>query len=513
MSADPFPTNLGDLLQRAGAGDRLALVDLRQGDAPVELSATELRRRVAAFAGGLRRRGIEPSQRIGFLSDNRWEMLVGYLGAMVAGGVAVPINHKFAPSTVEHIAADAQIDLIFHDEARRELAPRDVVTMSFDDAPGFAGFMDSPEATPFEPAPGDLAEILYTSGSTGPPKGVPLDHHGQLWALSKYLEPFGDDEASGASLIVAPLYHMNALFFSSVCLLNATTIVLQPRFDARRYIDAVGRYRCTLLSGVPTMFAMVAALGRETLPPDLSSVGMVFIGSAPLSDTVLEQVGGLFPGARIANGYGTTEAGPAVFGPHPGGKPRPPLSIGHPYADVEWRLVGRASANEGALELRTEALTRGYLNRPDADAERFTDDGWYKTNDIVRHDEDGFFYFVSRADDMFVCGGENIFPAEVEKLVDGHPAVQQSVVVAGPDDVKGAVPVAFVVLRAGHEADENEIQSFCIERAPAYLHPRRVVFVDELPVGGTHKFDRNALEAEAKELMAAAGRFSGADES
>ena len=510
-----FPRNLGDLLCRAGTGERTALVDLRIEESPVELSATALDRRVRAFARGLRRRGIGTGQRVGFLLDNRWELLVGCLGTMTAGAVAVPINHKFPAETVEHILDDSDVALLFHDEQRQPLASTAVLRVDFDGAAGaeLEAFMDEGELDTYEPREGDLAEILYTSGSTGLPKGVPLDHGGQLWALSKYLQPVEGDEATGASLIVAPLFHMNALFFSSVCLLNGTTIVLQPRFDPVRYIHAVARYRCSIVSGVPTMFAMVAALDAETLPLDLSCVELVFVGSAPLSGKLLKQIGELFPSAQISNGYGTTEAGPAVFGPHPDGKPRPPLSIGHPFEDVEWRLVGGPSAQEGALELKTAALTSGYLNRPEADAERF-ENGWYKTGDVMRHDEDGFFYFVSRTDDMFVCGGENVFPSEVESLVNRHPAVRQSLVVEAPDDIKGRVPVAFVVPVAGSAFPddaagiEREIKVLCLANGPAYLHPRRVLFKDELPVGGTHKYDRRALEQEAAELMFAEGRAS-----
>ena len=527
-SASVMPANLGDLLARAGSGKRLALVDLRRPDHPVEMTADDVDEHLRAFARGLRRQGIEPGQRVGFLAENRWEMLIGYLATMFAGAVAVPVNHKLAPETVNHIVADAELSLIFHDDARSHLVPDGIDKINFDDPAnydhpadaddpaksddpvGFAAFVDPGPMDAFDPVPGDLAEILYTSGSTGMPKGVPLDHLGQLWALEKYLEPVksSGDVASGSSLIVAPLFHMNAIMFSGVCLLNALTVVLQPRFDAAAYISAVERYRCTFLSGVPTMFAMVAALDEAQRPLDLRFVERVMIGSAPLSDALIEQVRSLFPAASLANGYGTTEAGPAVFGPHPERRPRPTRSIGYPFDDIEWRLVDGPSASEGELEVRTTALTSGYLNRPEANRERFVD-GWYRTGDIMRHDDEGFFYFVSRADDMFVCGGENIHPGEVEKLLNTHPGVQQSLVVGAPDDLKGMVPVAFVVATSGVGVTEDELKTYALERAPAYLHPRRVVFRTSLPVGGTQKIDRRSLETEARELMIAAGRTQG----
>jgi acyl-coenzyme A synthetase/AMP-(fatty) acid ligase len=147
--------------------------------------------------------------------------------------------------------------------------------------------------------------------------------------------------------------------------------------------------------------------------------------------------------------YGTTEAGAAIFGPHPKGLPRPPLSLGHPLQTIGFRLIDANGkpAREGILEVKTPAMTPGYINRPDATAKLFTRDGWLSTGDVIRQDNDGFCYFVRRADDMFVCGGENIYPAAVEEILENHPDVQQACVVPVPDELKGAKPIAFVTLR------------------------------------------------------------------
>jgi acyl-CoA synthetase (AMP-forming)/AMP-acid ligase II len=247
------------------------------------------------------------------------------------------------------------------------------------------------------------------------------------------------------------------------------------------------------------MFALIARERDLIAKLDFSAVRLVTIGSAPLTEALLERVGEMFPTAEVTNGYGTTEAGPCAFGVHPAGLPRPPLALGYPFPDIEWRLV------DGVLELKTPALMPGYLNLPKATAERLRD-GWYSTGDIMRHDENGFFFFVGRADDMFVCGGENVYPGEVEKLLERHPVVTQASVVPVPDEIKGQIPVAFVVPARGVAFEPDDVKAFALANGPAYAHPRLVIAVDEIPVAGTHKVDRRLLIDRATELVRATGR-------
>jgi acyl-CoA synthetase (AMP-forming)/AMP-acid ligase II len=233
----------------------------------------------------------------------------------------------------------------------------------------------------------------------------------------------------------------------------------------------------------------------------------ITIGSAPLTDSLLDQVQQLFRKARIHNGFGTTEAGPGVFGDHSDGRPTPSLSVGYPQSRVQARLVDGPSENEGVLALRSPAMMRGYLNLPEVTAAKMRD-GWYLTGDLMRRDANGFYFFVGRADDMFVCGGENIYPGEVEKLLERHPHVAQAVVVAAPDDIKGQIPVAFIVPREGTQPNIDDIKRYALTSGPAFAHPRFVVFQDSLPESGTHKIDRRTLTAEAIRISRAAGRSS-----
>jgi long-chain acyl-CoA synthetase len=184
--------------------------------------------------------------------------------------------------------------------------------------------------------------------------------------------------------------------------------------------------------------------------------------------------------------------------------PNLPLSVGHAHPQVQLRLrdeSGNAS-DEGVLELKSLGLMSGYHNRPDLSAP-FTADGFYMTGDVFRRDSDGFYTFVGRRDDMFVSGGENIYPGEIEKLLERHPAVQQACVVPVADDIKGFKPMAFVVLSEGAEASEAQIKAFTLEHAPAYQHPRRIWFVDALPLATTNKIDRPALLQEATRRLQA----------
>ena len=209
----------------------------------------------------------------------------------------------------------------------------------------------------------------------------------------------------------------------------------------------------------------------------------------------------------MTNAYGTTEAGMIVFGPHPKGLPQPESSVGAKHPKIELRLVdgGNRDAEQGVLEMKAPAIMNGYHNRPDV-APPITPDGFYITGDVFRRDKDGFYYFIGRTDDMFVSGGENIYPADVERMLETHPGVGQAVVIPVDDDIKGTKPVAFVVPKAGQHPSEDEIKQFALANAPAYQHPRFVWFVDDLPLASTNKVDRAALKkiAQARVTNAAA---------
>ncbi len=496
----PVFTNLGDY--RVAARDSaLAIIDCLDWERPREVTHGEVDRLARAVARSLLARGLKRGDAVAILSANRTEFLAAYFGIMRAGLVAVPVNHKFPRDTIGFVLADSGTKLAFCDRERRALLPAGMATVEF--GAEWDAFLDPGDFETVQPGPGETAMILYTSGSTGRPKGVPLSHQGHLWAVRTRLRggPYDKD----LLVVAAPLFHMNALGTSKFIFAAGASMVLLPQFDARRYLEAIGRFGVTWLTSVPTMLAM-AMREKETLArTELSRVHYVRMGSAPSTQKLIDDIRGWFPQAVVSNAYGTTEAGPVVFGPHPDGRAKADLALGWPLPGVDVRLVDKdgRDADEGVLWQRTPANMSGYLNLPEKTREVLTPEGWYISGDVFRRDASGAYTFLGRDDDMFNCGGENIYPGEVEHMLEKHPDILQACVVPVPDELKGEKPVAFVVLRAGASLTEDAVKQYALAHAPPYQHPRRVTFLPELPLAGTNKVDRKVLKALALEQLSA----------
>ena len=493
-------TNLGDILPSA-ARSKLAFLDLGAAPDQRQWTGEAFDRACNQIGGGLQAIGLRRGDHIGIMSANRAEFMIAYFAIMRAGLVAVPLNYRLPAETTNKLAAFAQMRLCFCDDGHLVEAQQFCEAISFDSR-SWEEFGAGTCVEVVSPGPGEIAKMLFTSGSTGLPKGVPLTHEGLLWALRQFTP--GIAPAEDKTLNVAPFYHKNGLFLSTVALASGSTVVMLPRFEARSYIEAVHRHRVTALSGVPTMFALIAQETGLLEQLDLSCVNSVLMGSAPLSDALMADVQKIFPNATVSNGYGITEAGPAIFGAHPKDAEKPTMSVGYPLPDIEWRLDG-VDDRQGTLYLKTPAMTPGYFNRPEISKEKF-EDGWYNTGDIMRRDAAGFFYFVGRADDMFVCGGENIYPGEIEEILESHAAVSQAVVVSAPDDIKGGVPAAFVVRSPRTTVSAEELKQFALQRGPAYQHPRYIEFVESVPLASTNKIDYRTLRKRSAKLAKDAGR-------
>lgn len=489
----PSSTNLGNMIAELPDAQTW-LIEISPDGGERHYSYGDLRRLSAAVARALRSRKLAPHARIGLLGRNSAEYLITFYGIMRAGYCAVPIGAKLAQETIDHILRDAAVELLYADAEFATRIPHDITHLPLAETEAWQRHLDPGELPDVAMAPGDYALVLYTSGSTGVPKGVPLTHGGYIWTLQQVAVNGGSfmSETRAPVLTAAPLSHMNALFLSQTVSAYGATLVLMRQFNAVGFLEAIARHRCSIVTCVPTMLALCAREHDTIDALDLSCVKSVAMGSAPVTESLFEQVRLMFPKASVNNGWGTTETGPGVFGPHPAGKPKPALSLGHPLPDVEVRLEGGPNADEGELYVRNGAIMPGYLNRDDETRRRLID-GWYKTGDVMRRDADGFYYFVGRADDMFVCGGENIYPGEVELLLEKHPAVAQAAVLPVPDEIKGQVPAAFIVRKPGASVTEDEIKQYALAAGPVYQYPRYVRFVDELPLSAANKIDKKQL--------------------
>ena len=457
----PWPTNLGALHLPYVASDTVALVDL-SGEDERTLTYAALDDRAARVAGGLRARGVGPGDRVGILGENAGDWLVAFLAVLRFGGVVVPLNARLPDPSLRSFAQECSLALVLADGPNAGRIPDGLD-------------LHDPPLGSVEPVadvdPRGTALIPSTSGSTGRPKGVVCSHRSQVVAVEGWAG-WTTSASMERTLVAAPLFHKNGLGEAKVALAIGATVVLQSRFDARAYLEAAAAHRCTTLSGVPTMFARMLAQEDLLEELDLSGVRGLNVGSAPFTEALEARVRAAFPDAAIWNSYGTTEA-PSIFGEHPRGLPPPRTTIGHPLPSARVRLVGPdgADANPGELWVGGDVVMDGYLGLPEETAERLRD-GTFRTGDVMRRDPEGFFHFVGRIDDMFVTGGENVYPGAVAQVLETHPGIRQAAVVGVPDEERGAIPVAFVVAEPAAGLDEDAVQAWALARGPAAEHPR-----------------------------------------
>jgi acyl-CoA synthetase (AMP-forming)/AMP-acid ligase II len=495
----------GALSQWVGTG-RVAFLDCTGGDleTPVEVGYDEFDERCARVAGGVLARGLRRGDRVGILADNSVDYGACYFGIARAGLVTVPLNTRQPADTLAWVAGDAGMTLVLHDEANADRVPDGVPAIEL----GSVEWRELLDAEPVGVTSMETDEVavqMYTSGSTGRPKGVLLTHGGQLFSIDQYLGGVMPMDPDERLLISAPMYHKNAAMQLKMALCLGGSVVLLRRFDAEDYLRGIHLHRVTAMTGVPTMFALMFARPDLLGTLDRSSVRRLSIGSAPMTQALFDQARTLFPGCVITNGYGTTEV-VAVFGGHPEGATRPDISVGYPLAAVETRLVDPATGADatpdpagrrhGELWVRSPGVMSGYHHLPEVTAERLTD-GWYHTGDVMEADADGWHFFVGRVDDMFSCAGENVYPGDVEQMLERCPTIHQAAVVPVSDELKGSLPVAFVVAAPGESPTEDDVKEWALANGPAYQHPRAVWFVDEIPLAGTAKIDKAALAGEA----------------
>jgi len=475
--------------------DRVALVEVASGR---RFTYRELDHRAGACARtwlyGL---GLKPGDRIGILAGNRVEFLDAFFAAAKSGVILVPLGTRLTAQELASIASDCGLSALLygaeHADTVRELGSLThldrLVALDAGQAAGDLSYGELLTSLPegdFVPGPcrpEDPLCLLYTSGTTGRPKGVITPHRQVAWNAYNTVTcwQLSEDDVSS---IFTPLYHAGGLgAFLTPLILAGGTIVLHSDFDASEVWRTIEAERCTVVLGVPTIWKMLAD-APEFASVDLDHVRWFISGGAPMPRHLV----GVYRerGVVMRQGYGLTEVGVNCFAMSDEEAWEKAGSIGRPLMFTEARVIDTAGQElppdeVGELCFRGPHVSAGYWNNPEATAEALDADGWFHTGDMARKDADGFFYIAGRAKDMFISGGVNVYPAEIENVLLQHPSLLDAAVVGAPHATWGEVGVAFVVTAPGETITAEELGEFLGRRLARYKIPKEFRIIDELP--------------------------------
>ncbi len=496
----------GDLLgERARLTPKsTALVFVPTGE---RFSYETLNRRATACAVFLAESvGLGPGDRIGILAQNCVEFVDAFFAAGKSGFVLVPLNYRLTARELEHIVRDSGMRaLLFEkqyaeaaDELKRNCRLENIVCLD-GDTPNAVRYHPPQDTAAWSPCRCEAEStwcILYTSGTTGKPKGVNIPHRMVLWnayntALSWQLRD------TDVAPIVTPLCHAGGLgvFLTSIFACGGT-IILHRGFDAAEVWRTVEKEHCTVLMAVPTIFKMMMETSGFS-SADVSSVRWMISGGAPLPLYIIEAY--QKRGIIFKQGYGLTEVGVNCFAMSDDDSRRRLGSIGKPMMFTEAKLISADgvevdSGEVGELCLRGPHVCNGYWNNPEATAAALDKDGWWHTGDTARCDAEGYFYIAGRARDVFISGGVNVYPAEIESELLLHPSVQDAAVIGVPHATWGEIGVGFVVLRPDANENSNDLSLFLASRLAKFKIPREFIFVPELPRTPYGKVVKRELE-------------------
>jgi acyl-CoA synthetase (AMP-forming)/AMP-acid ligase II len=502
-------------------GDGLALAD---GDA--RLTWEDLHGEAQGFGAALVAAGVERGDRVALWAPNSAEWVVAVLGLWQAGAVLVPVNTRFKGAEAADILSRSRAralvtvtDFLGTDHlgllraSGTPLPDLHTVVVARGPAPAGAvpwdGFLAGAtgdaraevERRSAGAGEGDVSDILFTSGTTGVPKGVVMTHGRTLCVATDWVAMTGLGPED-RYLMVNPYFHMFGLKAGILaCVASGATMLPEPVFDADRVLGRVAGERVTVLPGAPTLYQSILD-HPDRGAHDLSSLRVAVTGAADIPVALIQRVADELPFPTIVTGYGLTEAGTASA-TGPGDDPETiATTVGRPRPGFEVRIAGgqdraAAAGETGEILLRGPSVMAGYLDDPAATAEALSADGWLRTGDLGTVDDRGYLRIVGRAKDMFIVGGFNAYPAEIENHLLRHPEVRQAAVIGIPDERLGEVGMAFVVTRSGDPAVGAEILAWCRDEIANYKVPRAIEVVGELPVNAAGKVEKNALRARA----------------
>ncbi|CAG7573509.1 long-chain acyl-CoA synthetase [Barrientosiimonas humi] len=451
-------------------------------------------------------RGIASGDAVGVMLPNTPQFVIAYYGVLRAGGVVVPMNPLLKSREVAYYLGDSGARMLFAAEAfgpeaqaGAEQSGAEVVIVG--EPAGFVSSLRDQEPRPevADREDDDTAVLLYTSGTTGQPKGAELTHANLASNVrvtqDDLLQLTADDVVFGG----LPMFHV----FGQTCALNTAmaagaTLLLLPRFDAGVAAELLATHRATVFAGVPTMYAALLGLDDAPALPDLR---VCVSGGASMPVEVLRRFEERFD-APVLEGYGLSETSPVASFNLPD-RERRVGSIGVPVSGVEMRVLDPqgqevATGEVGEIAVRGANVMKGYWNRPEQTAEVLSDDGWFRTGDLGKRDEDGYFYIVDRKKDLVIRGGYNVYPREIEEVLYEHPDVAAAAVVGVPHPSLGEEVGAAVVLKTGASTTADELRDFVKQRVAAYKYPRLVWVEDDLPKGPTGKIQKRDIEVPAE---------------
>jgi len=459
--------------------------------------------------------GLKPKERVACLSGNNIEYIDLYFACGKIGAILVPLNYRLPARGIRDMIMDCKPRLLLYDSTYAELAQalhRDrcakwLMPIRAEHGTGSSATLAEVVEHGGDQAPevvtaneGDIAMILYTSGTTGTPKGAMVSWRQIHWNAVNTTIALQLAE-SDITFLNTPLYHTGGwhVLFTPLLYLGGT-VILQKQFDAERCNALLGPGGVTILFGIPTMLRMMMEASNFDAG-DFSSVRFAICGGEPCPIPVIRAF--QEKDVPLRQGYGLTEAGPNCFSLPAQDALRKEGSVGFPNFHVQVKILGDSGepvtpGEVGELVIGGPEIFSGYWNNPEATRETLRN-GWVHTGDLFRQDEDGYYFIVGREKDMFISGGENVYPAQVERVIYAHPSVAQAAVIGVPDAKWGESGCAFVVLHPGATLPDKELMDYCKETLASYQCPKSVVFSNHLPVGHSGKIDKKAL----REMMLA----------
>ncbi len=445
--------------------------------------------------------GVLPGDRVAAQVDKSPTALALYAACLRLGAVFLPLNTAYTDDEVGFFLADCEASILFCDPVRAdalgEVAGRSgthLVTLAEDGSGSWRNLSDRWLPPTVACGPDDLAAILYTSGTTGRPKGAMLSHDNLLSNARTLVELWGFTDTD-TLLHALPVYHSHGLFVAcNVCLLAGARMVYLPRFDTDAVVAALPG--CTVMMGVPTFYTRL--LAASTFTSETTAHMRLFIsGSAPL----LVQTQAAFEtrtGHRILERYGLTETSMNTSNPLAGARKHG--TVGRHLTGVELRLGPGDTDATGEIEVRGPNVFQGYWGLPDKTSEAFTPDGWFKTGDLGTIDADGYLTIVGRSKDLIISGGLNIYPKEIETILDAQPGVGESAVIGLPDPDFGERVVAVVTQAGDGSVEVDRLSDALADRLARFKHPRRIVVVENLPRNAMGKVQKRDLRDMAEKL-------------